>query len=76
MTFCMKMTGVFRPSNIFISASTSSCRTTSMSLLASATPPRNIAEIAPSSGRNLRNAPTMPCSVAALAYLCAYGMQG
>ena len=48
----------------------------SMSLLASATPPLSIAATAPSCGRNMRSASIMPCSVTALAYLCAYGMHG
>ena len=48
----------------------------SMSLPAKAEPPRIAASTTPSLGRNRRNAPSMPSSVTALAYLCAYGMHG
>ncbi len=72
----MKMTGVDSSANIFISASTNSCMIGSMSLPARATPPLNIDLTAPSSGRNLRSASSIPNSVTALAYLCAYGMHG
>ena len=75
-TFWMKMTGVDNPANIFILASTNSCMIGSMSLPARATPPLNIDRTAPSSGRNRRSASSMPNSVTALAYLCAYGMHG
>ncbi len=76
ITFCMNITGVSRPWNIFISASISNCMIVSTSLPASATPPLSIALMAPPCGRNMRSASIMPCSVTAFAYLCAYGMHG
>ena len=74
--FCRKMTGVRSPSNIFISASTSSVVIPSMSFIATEAPPRIAASSSPSSGRKRLTAPSMPLSVTAFAYLCAYGMQG
>ncbi len=65
------MTGVRRPSNIFISASMSSVVMPSMSCLATEVPPRIVASISPSSGRKRRTAPSIPFSVTAFAYLCA-----
>ena len=56
-TFCRNTTGVESPWNIFISASTSSVMSPSMSLLASDLPPRIAALMNPSSGRKLRRAP-------------------
>ena len=75
-TFCSQMTGVGRPSNIFISASISSVTMPSMSLPTSAEVPRIAASTTPSLGVNRRNAPIMPSVVIALAYLCAYGIPG
>ncbi len=75
-TFCSQITGVLRPWNIFISASMSSVMMPSMSFLASERAPAHGTVEEPSSGRNRRTAPSMPSSVTAFAYLCAYGMQG
>ncbi len=48
----------------------------STSFLATERPPRMRAFTIPSSGRKRRTAPSIPLSVTASAYLCAYGMHG
>ncbi len=70
-TFCRKITGVERPRNIFISASTNIVAIVSTSPLATDTPPFSMAPSEPSSGSSRRTASMMPCSVTALAYLWA-----
>ena len=48
----------------------------SMSFIAIEDPPRIAALRRPSSGRKRLIAPSIPLSVTAFAYLCAYGMHG